>query len=303
MTSKRSVVDFSPLRCRYSQVLSLAFALTLGFTPALFAQQDSLDDMLSKRSLKTQTQGEDQAQTPPAAPGATRSQAPAHRQPQQAQNPAPTLGSAPIQNAPLPQSANPYGRQPGPQIQSQPGPFSMPMPGPFLGMDPFANGDPFAEMERMHQEMEMQMQDMLGQLQQGMPNMTVMSMNLASQVQDEGDKYVVELQGISLKDSKVDAKVDGRTLKLDIKQEIRSQKQDSRQGNSEEHRTSSMHQMLTLPGPADASTPAEIEQKGDALRIAVRKAKGASPTPKATPAAPSRGLRRILQSNAPGNEV
>ena len=138
---------------------------------------------------------------------------------------------------------------PGPQPRKQSDPFNMMTPTP---LNP--NGwDPFKEMQEMHKQMERMFDDAFGRL-----NMSSRSGGLAqgfsfnpkSEISEDDHQYMVHMDLPGVDQSKIKAKLDGRTLTISGVYDAKVEHKLAGKEIVNEKEAGEFERVMTLPGPA-----------------------------------------------------
>lgn len=129
-----------------------------------------------------------------------------------------------------------------------------PMPGPddeFFKNQPW---NPYAEIQRMQNEMEQIFSDSFSRFHIN-PPVGRLSKTPDVDLQDKPDRYIVTVNAPGADESSLDVKLDDRILHISIKTEYTEDQADEKNGRYKyrERFFGEFHRVLTLPGPANAA--------------------------------------------------
>ena len=156
-----------------------------------------------------------------------------------------------------------------------------------------ANGDPFAEMEkvfRMQMQQMRMMQEQMDRLFQNFeqnfqgpaliktPILVHSSGVLSSGFQDKGDHYELAIRVNDLKNSKVNISTENNMLTIEVTANKKIEKQQGNYGKIISYTNSSSVQSFTLPSDADPAT-IQAKQKDNTITVTIRKKQAAKVIP------------------------
>jgi HSP20 family protein len=138
---------------------------------------------------------------------------------------------------------------PGPQPRKQSDPFNMMTPTP---LNPNA-WDPFKEMEEVHKQMDRMFDDAFGRFDRS-PQFSDFaqgfSFNPKSEISEDDHQYTVHIDLPGVDQSKIKAKLDGRTLTISGVYDAKVEHKLSGKEIVKEKEVGEFERVMTLPGPA-----------------------------------------------------
>lgn len=165
-----------------------------------------------------------------------------------------------------------------PQLQS---PYVRPQWDDWFAVSPFRDDwDPFAEMERMREQMMRMMDDTLRRFERAPffrpGRMAPRFFSPSADIEDRGDRYVVRMDLPGVDKSDISVSLDGQVLSVSGKtSEVKDERDSAGRILRQERRTGQFQRVLTLPGPVQ-SEKMEAKYADGVLTITVPKA---SPKP------------------------
>ncbi len=150
-------------------------------------------------------------------------------------------------------------------------------PSPFVD-DPFDwnldDWDPFKEMHAMHDRINQMFGRAYNRFQRSDDFGSLFgdhSFSPAINMEDKGDRYVITVDLPGTEDSRLDVKLDGRTLAISGTVQSESKEEDKGRMLRRERRSGKFHRTVTLPGPVLADKMTTQHKKG-VLHIEIPKA-------------------------------